>query len=509
MADNVDLINKMYSKLTKALTLDSNALVPGHSYLVLANPGIFLHPGWDMSDPEAQRQWAMLLNRAPAPGPLFQPATFDVDQMYHGIRANKELPLFSLTEQQKAQLDEAKALLRDPDGEPTKTWVNYLKFKSEYDSAAIAWQSALQDQTNGGKLAPTQLRVAMNNAKKNWDVLGDRKRVENAIATINNLQGLDPNGWWAELDEIYENNVLSSGANSFPITGTYPAYESFFGDRGWTKFTFNQQDFQKQTKLTSTSAGGGVGVAYGLWLASGGADYSKTTSYSKSSTTDISISVELMRVVIDRPWFDPLVLRSRAWRWGINNLGAISDGADPSTGATPHGDMPLLPTDLVLARNLEISGQFSSEEQRMVRTMLEVQASVGYGPFSIKGHYGRSSSEESSHATMTGTTITNPDVQVIGWFCEVLPMVPNPDPALPWPTALTAEHYPQTSPDPLVSGRHPLAVPGTQRIPAAEPPPPALKQRESAPAEPVRRDNGALAAADSNGGRVGVPVRRR
>jgi hypothetical protein len=253
------------------------------------------------------------------------------------------------------------------------------------------------------------------------------------MATIANLQQLNPNTWWAQLEAAYEGAKKSSSRGPFEVTETYPEYPSLIGGEGWTRFSFSETDLTKQTTSSAVEAGGGGGAGWGLWNVSASANYKKGEGESSSTTSGVSISMEIMRASIMRSWLDPLVFQAHTWRFGEGmQTGANVSNGTFVPGEKNDGQLPMLPTGILVARNVQISAQFSHEEQKTVETSLETGGSVGWGPFSINGHYNQSSNFGFSAGQMSGATIANADPQIIGFLCNVLPLCPSPDQTLPW-----------------------------------------------------------------------------
>jgi hypothetical protein len=180
-----------------------------------------------------------------------------------------------------------------------------------------------------------------------------------------------------------------------------------------------------------------------LW--SVGADYShqEDRTYFKLDVSGYTISFEAMRVELDRPWMNDFVLQSRAWRWlnsaplGTDNQN-ISDGASAADGKTPKGMMPFLPTALLLARNVTLTGGWSGDLRTTYDSHTSAGGSIGWGPFSFGGRTDSSDSSTYRKANVVGNTITFGSPQIIGYFVEVLPATPNPDSSLNWLAAAPA-----------------------------------------------------------------------
>jgi hypothetical protein len=435
MADegNVTLFKQLYSKLAEALSVGTPQAAPGQNYISLCNPGILIDPRFDLGrNVNDQQTWATLLDNVPAPNWVYTPTNTAIASLYEQILDGKELPLIELTASQKAQLRAAQEVVMDARYEPTGRYRAFLRYEAEYQTALTAYSTAKATSANTGRQIPPNLLAALNRARANWNTFGFKGQVETAQSTIANLEALNPNPWWEALRNRYVN---AAAGNPFEPSTTYPGYEWFNGNEGWTEFTFTQEDVTRQSTSSAVGGGGGVSASWGLWKVSGSAEYSKETRTSSSDTTGISISMDMMRATILRPWLDPLVFRAHTWQWG---QGATLHGQQISKGAFVAGEeraglMPLLPTGIIVARNLVIEGQFSHEDQTIVQEALRTEASVGWGPFAISGHYSQSNGSAVSHGNVEATGISNPHPQILGFFCDVLPLCPSPDQSLPWP----------------------------------------------------------------------------
>lgn len=438
MADegNVTLFKQLYSKLAEALSVGTPNAAPGQNYISLCNPGILLDPEFRLArNVNDQATWSEILDNVPEPNWVYTPTNTTISSIYEQILDGKELPSIELTRTQQAQLRAAQDVVMNDRFEPTPKYNAYVRYEAAYLSALTAYATAQADSANTGRpIAPTLLN-ALNQARANWSTFGFKGQIETARATIANLEALNPNPWWEALRNRFVN---AAAGNPFEPSTTYPDYSWFSGDAGWTEFTFTQEDVTRQETSSAVSGGGGVEAGWGLWRVSGSAEYSRETRASSSDTTGISISMDLMRATIRRAWLDPLVFRAHTWRWGE---GATLHGDLISNGAFVPGEeraglMPLLPTGVIVARNVKIEGQFSHEDQTIVEEALTTEASVGWGPFAISGHYSQSRGSAVSHGSVEATGISNPSPQIIGFFCDVLPLCPSPDPSLPWPATV-------------------------------------------------------------------------
>jgi len=125
----------------------------------------------------------------------------------------------------------------------------------------------------------------------------------------------------------------------------------------------------------------------------------------------VNLSFDHCIVTLQYPWFPQVFLMDRGWYVPGYIKGSFANG----TGNGDTGYLPVLAGGFVVIRNLKISGQWTDQD------LAAVQGSAAFGPFSLIGR---------SYDAHTGT-LSCPGMQIIGWFCEALPVLPpNSDPAL-------------------------------------------------------------------------------
>jgi hypothetical protein len=98
--------------------------------------------------------------------------------------------------------------------------------------------------------------------------------------------------------------------------------------------------------------------------------------------------------------------------------------------------MPVIPTSMILAKNVLVKMDAFSSDFQSFYSKFSSSASIGWGPFSLKGNYSReeSSTQHDVRVTNEGLVVESP--QIIGFVCEVLPKSPDPDEALAWPNGI-------------------------------------------------------------------------
>jgi hypothetical protein len=206
-----------------------------------------------------------------------------------------------------------------------------------------------------------------------------------------------------------------------------------------------------------------------LMVAQVAAQVNATATTQKVSTDSLDISFEHCVVTLNWPWFPQIFTMLRNWF-----LPGYAR-ADISNGSADGGLMPLLPSGFVAVRNLTIVAQWSEAD------LAAVQASASFGPFSLLGR---------SFEAGTGA-LTAPGTQIIGWFCEALPVLPplsDPIPLSSGPAVgTTAPSMPDSGKNSAPAATQGAVPPGATPATGSMPPltaPTALAAGASSPATP-------------------------
>lgn len=454
---NAVLFEKLYSKLSLALGVtydkqfedlyaselgrpptprsatlsatDENAQV----LLAIYNPGQYLPANLD-PETKAMDRYALsvLLNKAPKF--LFRFASEGINtvpSVYESILDYHEAPLTKLSPEQREKLDAARVWLEEDDH-----YVNYRKYQLDYYVVADEYDAALATQSNGGATVPRSLKARLDAAWNDWVVLGHKPETETRLGTIQQLAALDPDNFWEELRNRFDDGTQRAGTYEFQNVGVSPPYSSWFKDPGWTSFAFDNTDMDNQQRSQAIGVAGTLGLEFGIFRVSGSGNYEQDSKYVKMDQTDLTFRANLMRVSLDRSWMNPIVLFSRAWQWGEGTPAVgteISSGGDIAAGLPATGIMTAVPTAVILSKDVVITGKFDNTLVEEFNRDIRAEASVGIGPFTVAGQFEMEEHTGYQKGTISTTGITAPDVQIIAVVCEILPKLPNPDPALPWP----------------------------------------------------------------------------
>jgi hypothetical protein len=196
-----------------------------------------------------------------------------------------------------------------------------------------------------------------------------------------------------------------------PMSGVGPVWLlSYAQPTNWTdpkcpasKITISSANLNKNSSKEASSYGGGASGTYGLWKASADVSHSTSADYSHMDADTFELSAELILVRLMRPWYNPLLFGMSGW-W--------AKGYAPGQISTKT--LPLVPTALVVARNVSIKANFSTEDKSHIESSTSGKASVGWGPFAVSGSYSNSKSADTFKSTLNGGTLTLPGLQVIG-----------------------------------------------------------------------------------------------
>lgn len=136
--------------------------------------------------------------------------------------------------------------------------------------------------------------------------------------------------------------------------------------------------------------------------------------------TRIRISYRFARVEIRRPWLDFSLLSLGGWSMPGRPRNALSTG---SLKDNP-GLFSLLPTSMIVARDVQISAQWPREAADQIQTALSGAGQVSFGPFALSGASARPGTARLLKPRFDGLTLSMPQLQHIGWLNQVVPACP-------------------------------------------------------------------------------------
>lgn len=405
-----EMLRNLKDQLYQALavrTLDESSVTT----FVMTLPGIPLDPDINLTQDDDIRALYAVLNFVPTGDVTGQNSSDKMSDIYlrilDGSKNLVENPKKPELEQQAVDLDKRIEALQDA----------YFQYKLEYVVAQNA--ANLARASNAPDKAILQTRA--DQAKANWELRSKGNKAEyedlrNRFQRLRfDIEGGEP---WGARRAKYD----SAENAGFPVF-TWPKYSAWAKDNGWMKVTFSTSDLQTSEHHTNVEWNGGG--SYGFWgfRARGGG--STTVDTSQSELDKLSISFEVKRVLIDRQWLDASVFRSKKWTWKDPTETLISFGKFNRDKNIFEGRMPLLPTSIILIRRVKLASNWSKELQNQIASQMSASGGWGFGPFSVGGSYKNSSRDSNARVQVTDAGIEIPDVQIIGWICDILPKTPN------------------------------------------------------------------------------------
>lgn len=308
----------------------------------------------------------------------------------------------------------------------------WMEAALEYNTARIdALVASTPQAVHNWAINSKILRKKPGLALNDWISNGYKDDYERIAAYIDQVSSRDLTLLKAQYKEDLENAKLTGSASGsdFLYSALTPA--SFYKSKGWTRFTFTNNDYTYYSKAENNSWGGGGGITLGLFSLGGAAGGETTTINSQLDMSNFNLSFLMTQVPIVRPWFKSRFLTSKSWRFDPNNPESkgdfLSDGNRPPA---KDSQLPAYPTSVIFIKDLTLTFGNVHDVFGSDSSSLSAGGAIGYGPFFIGGSYGSGAgkSDVTYHSDSQGIHIDG--MQAIGFRCHLLPKSPNPDPAI-------------------------------------------------------------------------------
>jgi hypothetical protein len=455
-----DLVDTLLQKVYNVLASPDNitGVKTERAFLSVCMPGIPLPPealdfGFTtMSADQLERaaDFSEVVNLVPLWGASWRPSGRKLTDEYEKVIRAPVLPQPILSDAERELYREARQLLftstkiSDPNTgalveiEVPSVWqARYDEYEKAHGNAVEAYHLArveyLAHMTEPGQpekwaaLEPV-LRGRVVNAFKKWEAAGKAK-VEQAWAIIGNLDNRGLDASWQDRRARFDSYKKGAQLGDFWLTKYYPG--KFWEDTaGWLGIRLGHHEVHKVNEEEQVNWGGGGSAGFGLWRVGGDVSYESQKTMASCDTEDFQLRFELAAIPLLRGWLDADVFSSRSWKFDpavVSAADHLSDGNLP-----PVGTLPMYPTAMLLARNVEIVFNKSSELNKSFMETVRGSASVGWGPFSVRANYYRRISRSSHDFVEDSAGLLIPGMQIIGFMCRLLDACPNPDPNLNW-----------------------------------------------------------------------------
>lgn len=427
-----------WHKDTTFIQFAKNIVLNPNDFKNMMNPG---NPNGDLNKAEL---FSAMVDALPNTDPMWSDSGQKVSDVYKTIVNNAN----ATTSENAAQREiyekafnflNVKKTTKDFMGEE-KTTTEPSDIALAYDDAQAAYITALggyrtaynnynldkiEDQRAFQAVAPG-LQLALDQAWNKW-VRAGKAEVEQAqaalVATINNAVTYVIKQCQELVNPAHQLASSTPGGNSW-----LPAYAMptnwYMDSCKASKLTLKSSELNKTASTSATKYAASASGSWGLWHASGGVSGSTEKQTSHMDAENLTLEAELINVTIKRSWFNPLLLKMQEWYMNGITEGGISNAQVENL----LGIMSIIPTGFVVARNVKITADFSSEDQSFVSKSISTQASGGWGPFSVSGSYSHSSTDSKYQAKFDGGTLELPGLQLIGWINSIMPFSPPMDP---------------------------------------------------------------------------------
>jgi hypothetical protein len=450
------VLASLYDRLYDAVTYSpdgKSAAFPKNIYFQMTkntvlNPADFvnmLNPLNPTSgDQRSAEQFSAMVDVIPKPGALWSDSGEKLSRIMSDVMAfaktsSQPSPSQLKIYQQAYDFLNKRTKIKDFTGQeidkidPSDIAIAYDNARSGYISAVSGYRTAyngydltqVKDQRAFNAVAPA-LQNLMDQTWNAWGRSG-KAQVEQAQAA---LASTINDAVQHAIEQVGDDTGARSRLpTSMPVGGPWlPSYALptnwVASDLKGPKLTFSSAYLNKTESSQAHSYGLEGSGSYGLFHASVevGGEYEE--KHSHMDAENFTLEAELIAVNIMRPWFNPLLFGLSGWWVDGKKRNELSNG----TPANPSGQIPLIPTGFVLAKNVKVTADFSQEDKNSMSSKLSTAVSGGWGPFTIKAKYGHSISKSDAQAKFDGGSLIFPGLQLIAWISTVTPASPPLDP---------------------------------------------------------------------------------
>jgi hypothetical protein len=116
----------------------------------------------------------------------------------------------------------------------------------------------------------------------------------------------------------------------------------------------------------------------GLWSVGASAGHSQSSTKSHMDADEFTLNAKLGMVRVNRPFYNDVLLRMQGWYTDNFDKNKVSSGRIEMGSQLA---MPILPVAFFVARDIQITANFSTEDKTHFEQKTQASASVGWGPF--------------------------------------------------------------------------------------------------------------------------------
>lgn len=379
--DSGQLMEKIFANLYNLMipsSLDENE--PSTKFLSLMLPGITIDDSMDPSTFSGEQLLNQLVDRIPAISKNYVDSGKKVSLEYQKILSAVTPDDDPKAEDLQKQYDDAQALLFE-NGKYTPAYHTYLEKQKLYQDAQNAYLTEC-NKDNSDKSRIQELQNAAKTALNNWIAAG-RAKIDQALETMTRYRAFTPSSIFSSAIFEYQLNQSSAGM----VTKFAPAtWSTAPDDLSWETVTVHEKETEDHVHkdVSSVSSSFSAGFSAGLWKGSASGQYKKDLEkvQNESKVEEFGMQFKVARVDILRDWFNGGLLDyPNVYVRGVSKGGICSGSLSSGAGCS----FPLLPTALIIAKEINVYNNFSEAERNYVNESKDwsAHAKVSYGPFSL------------------------------------------------------------------------------------------------------------------------------
>ena len=401
-SSGADLDRRAYDEVAVLLSQIASAPV------VIAEPGLVVDPTYTSTSNTDVKAVSLQMGALAKSNFFFTPAN-DLFDIYKSVLTDAEWATIPLDSFQRTTLKAAHDRLYSADGSGyTSDYQRYLDLKAIYEAAEAKFEAQPPDNVD------PVIQNARDQAETNLNLKGHRDIYEPAELSYKALTDQASYEW--RDSDIQAIHTASSGLS--PLSTAQPSFDNL-EETSWTHVRVTSAQIA-QLGPTSSFAATLTGPSVPPWWAPVPDQSMQSTCSPSFPGGDLSLDFDAVVLPIARPWYDPAVFASRAWRWASPGS-VISDGTLESNSGTA----PLLLISVVAIKNLTIAGAAIGDCLDMVRQASRSRKAVSFGPFSLASTV--SGGAFFLPPVITGHSVFVPSLQIIGYGVAPVPLAPNPN----------------------------------------------------------------------------------
>lgn len=452
------LLATLYTRLWQAITHTTNNNQPAifnstTNFLHISlgepiNPIEFtnaLTPNYPNGDLKAAEIFSRMVDEIPAIKADFQPTQNRVSSVYRQMlqSANSNLAADSNQQQIYEQAHNylnTKVTIQDWTGNKTTIHapsevaqkyehnkIAYLQALSNYQTAYLNYDLHDPRQQRQWQAEALLLKTALDQAYNKWRREG-AAQVEQAQMVINKTVCGAANSERSNVLNATLQTVIQEAQrfmNTYALeSGSEDGsqwYLSYGLPTNWIEDNFTNlaplevrsSYLEEQPHPRFIKYNGGASWEGGLWCVRD--SDSKNVEHYHLQATELQLSAKLGIVHIYRPWWNQLLWKMSNW------FVDAFDNTKPSLGNN-NSTVLLIPTAFIVARDVKITANFTSEDRLHLQKSLAGAPEVGIGPFRLSGSYSHSLSSDTFHSTNDGDIVNVPGFHILAWVSGIFPL---------------------------------------------------------------------------------------